>query len=92
MSIPWVPVYSRPAVCFKEILSSHLRPRPRLLRLSVTDLCNFRCHYCMPAEGVPKLAEAMRAVFAKQTPNALLPRAVAGVRRETLILNLPGCH
>lgn len=24
------------------------------LRLSVTDLCNFRCQYCMPAEGVPK--------------------------------------
>jgi cyclic pyranopterin phosphate synthase len=24
------------------------------LRLSVTDLCNYRCQYCMPAEGVPK--------------------------------------
>ncbi len=23
------------------------------LRVSVTDRCNFRCHYCMPAEGVP---------------------------------------
>ena len=22
------------------------------LRVSVTDLCNLRCHYCMPAEGV----------------------------------------
>ena len=26
-------------------------PRPRLLRLSVTDRCNFRCRYCMPARG-----------------------------------------
>ncbi|MCI8422348.1 MAG: GTP 3',8-cyclase MoaA [Lawsonibacter sp.] len=26
------------------------------LRLSVTDLCNYRCQYCMPAEGVCKLA------------------------------------
>ena len=25
------------------------------LRLSVTDRCNLRCQYCMPAEGVPKL-------------------------------------
>ncbi len=25
------------------------------LRLSVTDRCNMRCRYCMPAEGVPKL-------------------------------------
>lgn len=24
------------------------------LRLSVTDLCNYRCRYCMPPEGVPK--------------------------------------
>lgn len=24
------------------------------LRLSVTDLCNYRCQYCMPAEGVKK--------------------------------------
>ena len=24
------------------------------LRLSVTDLCSFRCRYCMPAQGVPK--------------------------------------
>jgi GTP 3',8-cyclase len=25
------------------------------LRLSLTDLCNFRCNYCMPPEGVKKL-------------------------------------
>ncbi len=24
------------------------------LRVSVTDLCNLRCKYCMPAEGIPK--------------------------------------
>ena len=26
------------------------------LRVSVTDLCNLRCVYCMPAEGVKLLA------------------------------------
>lgn len=26
------------------------------LRISVTDRCNFRCRYCMPAEGVPLLS------------------------------------
>ena len=26
------------------------------LRVSVTDRCNFRCQYCMPAEGMPWLA------------------------------------
>src|SRR5437763_12990384 len=24
----------------------------RVLRISITDRCNFRCVYCMPAEGV----------------------------------------
>jgi cyclic pyranopterin phosphate synthase len=26
------------------------------LRISVTDLCNFRCFYCMPPGGIPRLA------------------------------------
>ncbi len=26
------------------------------LRLSLTDRCNFRCTYCMPAEGLPWLS------------------------------------
>ncbi len=39
---------------------------------------------------LPGLAEAMRAASALKTPNALLSRAIAGVRHETLILNLPG--
>jgi molybdopterin adenylyltransferase len=39
---------------------------------------------------VPGLAEAMRAASLAQTPAAMLSRAVAGVRRRTLIVNLPG--
>ena len=39
---------------------------------------------------VPGLAEAMRAEGLKHTPMAMLSRAVAGVRRRTLIVNLPG--
>lgn len=31
-------------------------PVVRQLRLSVTDRCNFRCCYCMPPEGVVKVA------------------------------------
>ncbi len=30
--------------------------RINYLRLSVTDRCNLRCTYCMPADGVPKLS------------------------------------
>jgi molybdopterin adenylyltransferase len=39
---------------------------------------------------VPGLAEAMRAESAKKAPLAYLSRAVAGVRQESLIVNLPG--
>lgn len=39
---------------------------------------------------VPGMAEAMRAAGMRQTPRAMLSRAVAGVRGRTLIVNLPG--
>lgn len=39
---------------------------------------------------VPGLAEAMRAASAAITPNAWLSRGICGVRRRTLIVNLPG--
>jgi molybdopterin adenylyltransferase len=39
---------------------------------------------------VPGIAEAMRAASLKVTPAGMLSRAVAGVRRGTLIVNLPG--
>jgi molybdopterin adenylyltransferase len=38
----------------------------------------------------PGLAEAMRAESLKKTPTAMLSRAVAGTRKATLIVNLPG--
>jgi len=38
----------------------------------------------------PGLAEAMRAASLKITPHAMLSRIVAGIRRKTLIINLPG--
>ena len=38
----------------------------------------------------PGLAEAMRAASLSVTPHGMLSRAVAGIRRKTLIVNLPG--
>jgi molybdopterin adenylyltransferase len=38
----------------------------------------------------PGLAEAMRLEGVKVTPHAMLSRAVAGIRGQTLIVNLPG--
>lgn len=38
----------------------------------------------------PGLAEAMRARSALITPHAMLSRGVAGIRGQTLIVNLPG--
>lgn len=39
---------------------------------------------------VPGIAEAMRVQNLSRTPQAMLTRAVAGVRGRTLIVNLPG--
>lgn len=38
----------------------------------------------------PGLAEAMRSASLRITPHAMLSRAVAGIRKRTLIINLPG--
>ncbi len=40
--------------------------------------------------AIPGLGEAMRGESFKKTPHALLSRAVAGVRKQALIVNLPG--
>jgi len=39
---------------------------------------------------IPGIAEAMRFEGLKKTPRAMLSRAVAGVKGECLIINLPG--
>jgi len=39
---------------------------------------------------VPGMAEALRAESLKKTPMAMLSRGVAGIRGQTLIVNLPG--
>jgi molybdenum cofactor synthesis domain-containing protein len=39
---------------------------------------------------VPGLAEAMRSASLRITPHAMLSRIVTGIRKRTLIINLPG--
>jgi len=39
---------------------------------------------------IPGMAEAMRSESRKKTPNAMISRAIAGVRANSLIVNLPG--
>ncbi len=39
---------------------------------------------------VPGISEAIRAESLRHTPNAMLSRGAAGVRKGTLIINLPG--
>ena len=39
---------------------------------------------------VPGMAEAMRAASLKKTPHAMISRAMVGVRKSCLIINLPG--
>ena len=41
-----------------ELLKDSYGRRIKSLRISVTDKCNFRCTYCMPAEGLPWLKKS----------------------------------
>jgi cyclic pyranopterin phosphate synthase len=62
---------------------SPIRPRvmpgTRLLRLSVTDRCNFRCRYCMPVEGAPPVSHRDLLSFGQ------LSEMVAWLSRYTTI-------
>src|SRR5215469_13422004 len=41
-------------MALEQLIDGHGRPIGDV-RVSVTDRCNFRCQYCMPAEGLPWL-------------------------------------
>ena len=78
------------------------------LRVSVTDRCNFRCQYCMPAEGLPWLErteiltfeEIVRLVAIMSSMGVHDVRLTGGeplVRRDfpalaTMLANLPAVH
>ena len=56
----------------------------KVLRLSVTDRCNFRCTYCMPADGVPWLAKDSLLTFEEIADVVRAAVGVHGVRRFKL--------
>src|ERR1051326_993862 len=41
----------------QQLIDSYGR-RIKSMRISITDKCNFRCTYCMPAEGLPWLKKS----------------------------------
>src|SRR6185436_4595865 len=52
------------------------------VRISITDRCNFRCKYCMPAEGLPWLArtEVLTYEEIERLTRILCSVGVTGVR------------
>lgn len=50
------------------------------LRVSVTDRCNLRCLYCMPADGVP-LLDRGRILSLEEMARLIEAATLAGVRR-----------
>jgi cyclic pyranopterin phosphate synthase len=57
--------------------------RIKNLRISITDKCNFRCVYCMPAEGLPWLPRAEILTYEEITR---LVHILAGVGIEQIRL------
>ena len=56
----------------------------RVLRVSLTDRCNFRCVYCMPADGVEWLPKSHLLSFEEIVEIARAAAAVHGIRRFKL--------
>jgi GTP 3',8-cyclase len=65
----------------EPLIDGHGR-RLRDLRVSVTDRCNFRCQYCMPADGLPWLEreEILRFEEIERVVRVLADMGVASVR------------
>ena len=53
------------------------------LRLSVTDLCNLRCRYCMPADGICKKSHA-EMLTEDEMITAVQAAASLGIRKLRL--------
>uniref|UniRef100_A0A832I315 GTP 3',8-cyclase n=1 Tax=Eiseniibacteriota bacterium TaxID=2212470 RepID=A0A832I315_UNCEI len=72
---------SRPAVPAGALTDTHGRT-VRDLRISVTDRCNLRCVYCMPAEGMPWLPKAQLLTYEEiaRFTRVALSLGVTGVR------------
>jgi len=51
-------VSSKKEAKIMELLVDSYGRRIKSMRISITDKCNFRCVYCMPAEGLPWLKKA----------------------------------
>src|SRR5581483_5906425 len=56
----------------------------RVLRISITDRCNFRCIYCMPEEGVRWLPRQQILSFEETYDVARAALEVHGIRRFKL--------
>jgi cyclic pyranopterin phosphate synthase len=65
----------------KPLVDGHGRPIGDV-RISVTDRCNFRCQYCMPAEGLPWLERSALLTYEEieRLVRLLAPMGVHDVR------------
>src|SRR5579863_9784808 len=56
----------------------------RVLRISLTDRCNFRCVYCMPENGVPWLPKSDLLTFDEIARVVTAAVEIHGIRRFKL--------
>jgi cyclic pyranopterin phosphate synthase len=88
LSILPISTASQPAV--NAAPASHFDTGPasiaavRVLRISLTDRCNFRCVYCMPEEGVPWLPKEGILSFEELCDVVRASIQVHGIRRFKL--------
>jgi len=57
LALWYVNIAYEEAILMEQLVDSYGR-RIKSMRISITDKCNFRCTYCMTAEGLPWLKKA----------------------------------
>lgn len=67
----------------QNVLADRYGRRVSTLRISLTDLCNFRCVYCMPPEGVEQI-ETSRYLTLDQVARVVRLTGQLGVTRYRL--------
>src|SRR3954468_5285344 len=90
MNLPVLQIPAAGIAAANAAPASHFETGPRsisavrVLRISVTDRCNFRCVYCMPEDGVAWLPKDSILSFEEIVETVRAAAEVHGIRRVKL--------